>query len=81
MEEWTEEAGQLAADAGRIDWLQQLAKHHPVGMWPANICSTIAAGGQKQLPALKWLRSQDPPCSWDASTCTAAAKDGHMGVL
>ncbi len=81
LDEWTEEAGQLAADAGRIDWLQQLAQHHPVGMWPASICSTTAAGGQKQLPALKWLRSQDPPCPWDASACTAAAKDGHMGVL
>ena len=38
-----------------------------------------AYGGS--LEALKFLRSQDPPCPWDENTCTWAARGGHLEVL
>jgi len=33
------------------------------------------------LLVLQWLRSQSPPCPWDATTCAAAAEGGHHEVL
>ena len=30
---------------------------------------------------LQWLRTQDPPCPWDESTCEAAAGGGHLEML
>jgi len=36
---------------------------------------------KENLTILKWLRSQDPPCPWDESTCSSAALNGHLNVL
>ena len=33
------------------------------------------------LTGLQWLRSQDPPCLWDANACIYAAQNGHLAVL
>ena len=30
---------------------------------------------------LPWLRSQAPPCPWDERACSAAARDGQLGML
>ena len=30
---------------------------------------------------MQWLRSQNPPCSWDENTCARAAKSGHLHIL
>ena len=30
---------------------------------------------------LQWLRSQDPPCPWDESTCSYAAMNGQLHVM
>ena len=42
-------------------------------------CEGAARGGC--LKALKFLRSQDPPCPWNAETCGWAADGGHLEVL
>ena len=41
----------------------------------------VAAAKSSHLDVLKWLRSQNPPCPWNALTCRDAAKSGHMDVL
>ena len=30
---------------------------------------------------LQWVRGQNRPCPWDASTCAAAAQNGHLDML
>ncbi len=44
------------------------------------ICSTASLNGHFDI--LQWLRSLDPPCSWDIYTIFAnAAGSGHLNVL
>jgi hypothetical protein len=33
------------------------------------------------LDVLQWLRSQDPPCPWDARVVQVAGRDGREDVL
>ena len=49
---------------------------HPWGQWT---CKKAAENGH--LDALKWLRSQDPPCPWSEWTCTYAAVNSYLDVL
>ncbi|WZN66038.1 hypothetical protein HKI87_14g76010 [Chloropicon roscoffensis] len=42
-------------------------------------CPGAALAGR--LEALKFLRSQDPPCPWGLVTCSYAAAGGHLEVL
>jgi len=43
------------------------------------LASAVAGSGDLEL--LRWLRSQKPPCPWDAQACAAAAGGGHLGVV
>jgi hypothetical protein len=43
-------------------------------------CSSAAEYGY--LDVLRWLRSQDPPCPWNASDCLRLAeKGGHWEIV
>ena len=33
------------------------------------------------MDVLKFSRAQDPPCPWDAGTCSEAVRVGHLDVL
>ena len=43
------------------------------------VCEGAARGGR--LKALKFLRSQDPPCPWSEQTCGHAAQGGSLEAL
>ena len=45
----------------------------------ARACANAADGGY--LEVLQYLRSGYTPCKWDNSTCTLAAKSGHLRIL
>lgn len=46
---------------------------------PGGECASAAAGGQ--LEALKWLRAQRPPFSWDGKVYESAIRHGHVHIM
>ena len=46
-----------------------------------NVMASAGAAGGGHLKALKFLRSQDPPCPWGELTCSRAAREGRLDVL
>jgi hypothetical protein len=51
------------------------------GYFSQNVCACTLAAGNGHLEMLKWLRSEDTPCPWDAGVCGRAAEHGHLKVL
>ena len=69
--------GWYAGMGGSVEVLEYLLRK---GLkFDVETCQGAARGGC--LEALKFLRSQDPPCPWDEMTSTFAAKGGHLEVL
>ena len=72
-----------AGAGGGVEVLAYLWKTGNLGIWgykfTRDVCAGAAWGGH--LEALKWARSQDPPCPWDERTCACAAGKGHLEVL
>jgi hypothetical protein len=72
---------QLAVKGGHVCTLDRLlGKGAPLGQWSYNgACYWAAEAGH--LPMLQYLRSREPPCPWDGTTCESAAMNGHLHVL
>ena len=69
--------GWYAGMGGSVEVLEYLLRK---GLkFDVETCQGAARGGC--LEALKFLRSQDPPCPWDWETSAFAAKGGHLEVL
>ena len=67
-----------------------LPAHAVQHAWDSGVLLTTEHQGKRLLACaagsggpelLRWLRSQDPHCPWDASACVAAAEGGHLDVL
>ena len=54
-------------------------KHEGLGTFSANTMICVVEKGY--FDAVRWLRSQDPPCPWDEATCAAAARTGNLILL
>lgn len=67
----------LRVDADLESWV--LERYFATCTNPERLLSICAKGGF--LNHIKCLRSQDPPCPWNRSTCEAAAANGHLFVL
>lgn len=62
----------VASEYGSIDALKYFIQTKNVK--PKSIYCTVASL-HGQLPTLMWLRSLEPPCPWDESTCEFACED------
>ncbi|WZN63710.1 putative ankyrin repeat protein [Chloropicon roscoffensis] len=69
--------GEWAGMGGSVEIFEYLrGKGYQFDTW---VCYGAARGGH--LKALKFLRSQDPPCPWNEMTCGHAAKGGSLEAL
>uniref|UniRef100_A0A0G4H333 Uncharacterized protein n=1 Tax=Chromera velia CCMP2878 TaxID=1169474 RepID=A0A0G4H333_9ALVE len=46
-----------------------------------DLYTSAAAAGGGQLETLKWLRSRPTPCPWSTRVFSAAALNGHLGLM
>jgi len=67
-----------AAERGHLEMVKLLRERLGCGMC-VKTCAWAAYGGQ--LEVLQYLRSGQFPCPWNAETCQAAARNGHLRVL
>jgi hypothetical protein len=68
----------LAAKSGDLEKLKWAIKELKV---PVDENMSLAASAGGSLEVLQWLRSQNPPCPWNAGVCSGAAENGQMHVL
>jgi len=68
----------VAAMEGNLRSFEQLRTEYRI-CFDKRVCLVAALFGR--LDALRWLRSQNPPCPWDERTCALAAVFAPLEVL
>ena len=67
----------IVDDLPNVQWLS--AQDSSLLRVDEYMCEWAASAGS--LKVLKWLREQDPPCSWGEETCRLAVESGDPEVL
>ena len=78
---WGENTCTHAAMNGHLETLQWArAAGCP---WNTRTCAHAANthSSVNNLPVLRWLRGQNPPCPWDSDVCIWAAGKGNLAIL
>ena len=70
----------MGSDEMKTYFLEHLGGFEPLSEeTKRKVMSSVVA--LNSVGTLAFLRNQDPPCPWDVSTCSAAARWGHLEVL
>merc|ERR1711934_840871 len=72
------EISKIAARGRQLEILPWLNTHELFDLNAGLFCAAAEGG---HLEILTLLRSQDPPCPWEDTTCYWAAWGGHVDVL
>ena len=78
---WPNDLIEQAASDGSLEALEVLhVRNLPAFMWGPGVCENAVACRDPIL-VLQWLRARDPPVPWSEATCSAAARQGNLGLL